>query len=528
VAEARSTLAASRSRFPDVWLVAILAAHAALALLLFNPQPFTGGDNAHYMILAESISTGQGYRDLHVVDAPLHAKYPPLYPLALSVVRSSGGGLVAFKALSIAFTTASLAFLFLFGTRRLGRKSALLVTGIAAVNPVLLEYSHWVLSEATFVLFVLVALWAIDREDQDWHWIGLALGAAVLAYLTRTAGLALLLALVLSLGWHRRWTRFGVAGLVTAAAVGAWWRWVANAVASGAVGYGTDFLRVNPYSADQGFVGPGGLLVRAGVNSWMYASSVLPKMLGGDTGVPGMVTTLATIAALVVLGSALLAWCRGIKRGRVPELFALFYAGLILVWPTLWTDGRFLLPLLPVLLVLAADGLGQAFAIADRKAPGWTLPVVAAAIMLLSVPINAQRVLVTGACRGERNRGDELACYNPMWRSFVESARWVREETAADAVVVSRKPRMFFYFARRQTAPFPLLGEDAEKLAAFESADADYVVISGSPPGSDIFLVPLILRNPDYFRPLYETGDEPFTAHVLQVVGQPDGEILRP
>ena len=27
-----------------------------------------------------------------------------------------------------------------------------------------------------------------------------------------------------------------------------------------------------------------------------------------------------------------------------------------------------------------------------------------------------------------------------------------------------------FYFARRQTAPFPLLGEDVEKLAAFESA----------------------------------------------------------
>ena len=510
-------------------LLGILAMHVLLAFLLFNPQPFTGGDNAHYMILAESIGTGQGYRDLHVVGAPLHAKYPPLYPVALAGVRSLGGGLVAFKTLSVVSTTASLAFLFFVGRRRLGRNSALLVTGVAALNPVLLQYSHWVLSETMFVLFVLAALWAFEREDDDWRWVGLAIAAAVLSYLTRTAGLALLFALLVSLGWRRRWIQLGAAGLITAAAIGAWSRWVAMAVASGAQGYGADFLRVNPYAADQGLVGPGGLLGRMLVNALAYTMTVLPETLGGDVpGTASAVNAFASIAAMIVLATALLGWWRGIRHGRVLELFALFYTGLILVWPPLWTDERLLLPLLPVLLLLSVDGIAGAFALATRKPRAWVIPLFAASLMLLSLPANVQWVSATVACRGDFRRGDELACYNPLWRSFAESARWVRDQTPADAVVVSRKPRMFFFFARRQTAPFPLLGDDGEKLAAFESAGADYVVISATTPGSDVFLVPLILRNPDRFRPLFDTGADPFTAHVLRYVGQKESETLRP
>ncbi len=535
MAEVRSRSAASRTRLPDVLLLGILATHVVLAFLLFNPQPFTGGDNAHYMILAESIGTGQGYRDLHIVGAPLHAKYPPVYPATLAVVRSLGGGLLAFKTMSVAFTTASLAFLFFIGRRRLGRESALLVTGMAALNPVLLQYSHWVLSEAMFVLFLLVALWAIERRDGDWRWVGLAMAAAVLSYLTRTAGLTLLLALLVSFGWRRRWMHLGAAGLVTAAAVGAWSRWVATAVASGAQGYGADFLRINPYTSDQGLIGPGGLLVRVLLNAWEYAMTVLPGTLGGDivgggafgVGARG-IAALALIAGLLVLGSALVAWWRGIRHGRVPELFALFYTGLILVWPPLWTDERLLLPLLPVLLLLSAAGVSRAFVLVHRKAPGWALPLFASCLMLLTVPVSVQRISATGACRGEVWRGDELACYNPVWRNFVESARWVRDRTPADAVVVSRKPRLFYYFARRRTAPFPLLGKDGEKLAAFESAGADYVVVSATAPGSDVFLVPLILRNPDRFSPLYETGAEPFTAHVMRYVGEKGTDPLRP
>lgn len=522
----RYRTAEGRLRRPEFWLLGILVVHLVLAFLLFNPRPFTGGDNAHYIILAESIGTGQGYRDLHIVGTPLHAKYPPLYPAALAVVRSLGGGLAAFKALSVVFTTASLALLFLIGQRRLGTKTALLVTSVAALNPVLLEYSHWVLSEAAFMVLVLTALWAMDHDDNARRWVGVAVAAAVLSYFTRTAGLALLMALFVSVGWRRRWRQFGVVGLVTLAAVGAWWRWVANAVASGAEGYGTEFLRINPYTADEGFLGPVGLVVRVLGNAWTYVIEVIPDTLSG--GGSGVISAIATIAGVIVAGSALVAWWRGIRRGGALELFALFYTGLILVWPALWTDERFLLPLLPVLLVLSADGIPDAFALVDRKTPGWALPLVTACLMVLAVPGNVQRISSTGTCRGEYRRGDDLACYNPMWRSFVESARWVRDETPADAVVVSRKPRLFFYFARRRTAPFPLFGDDGAKLAAFEAAGASYVVVSGSAPGSDVFLVPLILGNPDRFSPLYETGVPPFTAHVLDFLAEPDAGDSQP
>ncbi len=40
----------------------VCGAHLVLALLLFDPQPFMGGDNFWYMILGESLRTGHGYR----------------------------------------------------------------------------------------------------------------------------------------------------------------------------------------------------------------------------------------------------------------------------------------------------------------------------------------------------------------------------------------------------------------------------------------------------------------------------------
>ena len=496
----------------DRWLLAILGVHLLLAYLLFNPLPFTGGDNAHYMLLAESLTSGQGYRDIHVVSTPLHAKYPPAYPAVLAVVRLLGGGLIAFKLLSVAFTTASLVFLFLLAQQRLGTLSARVVTGLMAVNPLLLEYSHWVLSEAPFICLVLACLWALESEDDGGARSWLALLLAVLAFYTRMTGAVLLLAVIAFHAFGRRWIEVRRAALVTVLAVGAWAAWGARAVSAGGAGYGSDFLRLDPYRPELGDIGIMGLFARVLVNAWEYAAAVVPAALGSPGG-------FGIALSLIILVLALVSWRRGLRRAATIELFLLFYVALILVWPPVWADGRFLLPALPLIILLAADGYENTPWMQAKleAAPGHFL-IFVTLLVLFSGPILLERISLTGACRGEMRRGDELACYDPVWRAFAVSARWVDANTPHDVVIVNRKPRMFYLFADRKTAPFPLLATDMEKFEAFDRAGADYVVVSATIPASDRYVVPLILANPDRFERLFVTGEEPITAHVLRYV----------
>ncbi|UCG88335.1 MAG: glycosyltransferase family 39 protein, partial [Gemmatimonadota bacterium] len=194
-AEERRTLHLTTAQMAWAVLAGLVAAHVILAILQFDPKPFVGGDNAGYMILAESIETGQGYRNIHLPGAPRHAHYPPFYPALLVVAKLFGGGLIAFKVMSLIFTSISLVFFFVLARARLGWEAGLAVAAPFALNPVLVYYSHWVLSEAPFVLLTLAALWASERMTESWRWFALALACGILAYLTRAAGLPALAAL---------------------------------------------------------------------------------------------------------------------------------------------------------------------------------------------------------------------------------------------------------------------------------------------------------------------------------------------
>ena len=78
VAEELKGRSLSSEQLAWIALAGLVVLHVALAVLVFDPKPFVGGDNAGYIILAESIETGQGYRDIHIPGAPRHGQYPPV------------------------------------------------------------------------------------------------------------------------------------------------------------------------------------------------------------------------------------------------------------------------------------------------------------------------------------------------------------------------------------------------------------------------------------------------------------------
>ena len=86
----------------------LVAIHVLLAVLVFEPTLFPGADAGHYMVLGESLRNGLGFRDIQLPGSPLHAKFPPGYPLILAVAGWFGG-LQLFKAASMSSGNSMLA-----------------------------------------------------------------------------------------------------------------------------------------------------------------------------------------------------------------------------------------------------------------------------------------------------------------------------------------------------------------------------------------------------------------------------------
>ncbi|MBK6457231.1 MAG: hypothetical protein IPF87_14350 [Gemmatimonadetes bacterium] len=77
-----------------------------------------------------------------------------------------------------------------------GVEIALFASLLWAFNPLALRTGGWLLSESLFSLFFALALWGVSREEEGTRF-GIIAGIRVAAaFLTRTAGVALVVGLL--------------------------------------------------------------------------------------------------------------------------------------------------------------------------------------------------------------------------------------------------------------------------------------------------------------------------------------------
>src|SRR5690606_21821645 len=307
---------------------------------------------------------------------------------------------------------------------------------LVAVSPGVLEQSHWVLSDVPLWAFTMVALCAFERlGPDDWRRFAVAVAATVLAYFTRSAGLPLVVAAMLWLALRRHWRQLAVFTLIIAPLATLWWL---RARALGGVDYVEQFLMVNPYAPELGRIGPREFLERVIENDRRYIGIHLPALLLGLEG-----RLLLPLSGAILLLAAL-GWGGRMRRPGVPELFLPLYAGLLLSWPHVWSGKRFLLPVLPAILAYAGIGLcrvSRRFAprLARVAAPAGALLVLAAAAPAV------HEAAVTGVeCTRLYALGERYPCVDQDWRDYFELAEWARRALPDGAVVLSRKPRLFY------------------------------------------------------------------------------------
>lgn len=478
---------------PLALAAALVALHVALALLTFEPQPHTGGDNAAYITLGRSLLDGR-YAELWEPGAPPHIKYPPVFPGVLAIALALGlQPWVQLKLVVLAFSATAVAFSFLW-TRARGHTGLALGVGLLlAVAPGILREGRWILSDVPFWAFTMVALWAFERLKPDDHArFAIAAGATLLAYFTRSAGIPLVVAALVWLAWRRHWRQLAV--LAIAIGVPAV-LWTVRSRLVGGGAYVSEFWLINPYQPALGTIGPADLLARIVENVGRYVSIHLPILLSGRQPT-GFLLLSVTMVLVGVYG-----WAARLREARAAELFLPLYLGLIFIWPAVWSGERFLLPALPALLVFAGTGLGR---LVRRLAPRHDFVAGAAAvslIALLTLPAHSHGARIGSECRSRYVAGEPYACLpGPHWFDFFRLAEVSAQALPDDAVVLSRKPRLYYVLSGRAGRTYPFVTDDgAAFFAAAEDLGARYVVFDRLDAVSDRYLRPVLLRRPDAF-----------------------------
>lgn len=497
----------------SVWLLGVAAAmlHVILALLVLQPAPFSGGDNATYVALARSIVERGDYTSAWDPALTPETLYPPAFPVILAASMAVGAdSWIAFKLLLIVISAAGVAVSVVWLARMSTPVVALAGGIIIAISPGVLRHTHLVLSDVPFFTFTMLALWAFTyldaREERrtDRRWVVLAAFATLLATLTRSAGLPLVLALGGTLLVRRHWRHAAwfaaIAGLPMLA-------WSIRARILNPNGYASYLLWKDPYQPALGRIEVYELVPRSIDNAARYLFEMFPKLLVSTAGVPRLVAMGLLLVAVAV-------WLvRLVRRPRVLEFWVLLYSGIILIWPLTWAAERYVIVLLPAIILYAAEAL---LALTNRhRRFGRALAITAAlAVIASEMPGLRAEIRFGRGCRADYAAGDRFACTPGTWKAIMQTADELRGKLPRDAVVLSRKPTLFYVLSGYRSRLYPMSADPDSFFAAAADARADYVLLDDSRDLSELYLQPVLSARPDQFC-------------VIESPRRPGGHLLR-
>ena len=505
-------------RFSKYFLIILMTISAGLGLMRFNSlQLGTSYDDAHYIILAESLSSGQGYQLINFPHPQIERAFPPGWPILLApLTLLFPGNYTVLKLLSLLLWLASILLIYKLFSRRFESPHLEIVTGLAAVNPLLVGTSVTVMSESAYSFFSLLALTFFDSWNRktegkkDWLIVLIAI-IALYSQLIRTIGVSLSLALVVYFLLSRRFREAGLTmGVFMAGTLLQTWINLRN----------------------------GGSVVSAGYQSQVFNSSMIEKIgqmwsntlgyfnevlagalfpifsakwasLLGNYGLQILPVILNTAIILLIIFGAVLSR----KRIRLMDLYFIVYIlGILAFWnPKVGSvKARFLIPIIPFLYFYLMQGMNWTITKFTRNRINGTR-IAAGVAGIIALTLLA------------RNFQDWR---NPVMEQMTDlsvGTSWVSENAPPDAIVMVNEPVPAYVHVQRKTIGYPNAGQYLEKY--LNNQGIDYIVISPrlqSPRNMDLDedienrILPALGSAPDKFMVVYSNPEYNVTVYLYQ------------
>ncbi|RZB37654.1 MAG: hypothetical protein SRB2_00756 [Desulfobacteraceae bacterium Eth-SRB2] len=486
-------------------------------------------DDAIYVITAKALAHDQGYRLINIPHSPAQTKYPIIYPALLAVIwclwPSFPENLLAMQSLSLLASaiTIGLCYLYLVRFGYCKRSIAASAGLLCATSSEFLYFSTVTLSEMPFALLLIVTLWELDRyvmASYSSRTSQLLLGVFLcLPFLCRTIGLPFIAAGLIIVYLAKRPVKWVALG--SAIVFFPWIMWAVNgwdSLGRGSdLGYYTDYIS---WWKSGALTSIGDIvfynLLGALWNSCNLAFQLFSKMKSGMDSFFQMVIVLfvGAIPWVIIMSK--------LRQFNILAWFLISYLTIILLWP--WPPGRFLVPILPILLPYLLIGI---IMIRQRLFSRSLYQIVATAGLSVIVIFN----LVQAHTIHQKNQltGLPFVDSDISWSSYERTFDWLRANTPVEAVVASGLDTMIYLYTGRQGfRPFkhkplslfygqdsPPLGTVEELIQFLDTYHTKYLVHFPMPrfaeekPFAEL-IEKVRIQYPDKLKPIYTDIDKRF------------------
>ena len=535
--------AAFRSRRSVVCLLVGLVALALWAPRGFGPIDLRWDGGAYY-ILGTSLAEGDGYRIRSEPGNLPSSLHPPLLPALVALhelALQSRDPVVVGRALRLSLALCSAAYavaIFLLLSASLPLALAAGVSLVAILQPQYAFFSDALFTEGLFglftVLFFVVRTWRRDA-------LGFALCGvcAVLAYETRTAGIALLLAWVVDHALRKEGRRAIAALAVSALVVVSWNGWI-QAVESSPeykqpayayqtetwvwfnVSYARNLLTyLDPTSPELGLLTPGGFVRRVTSNLQVLPQSIGEAVSGWWT--PRGLTI--PLAALVLVGLVLLA-----RREFVLVLYVALSFAAVCTTPFQSQFRRYLLPLYPFLALALFGFLAWLAARVRLRWPAmpqalpaafpWAmLALVGARATIETLDLHANHHQQASYVQNGRPVTHRLFFYDAEAAALDAALDWLASRADPGDVLAASDPPWAYVRTGRRTVLAPFAFDGREGQRQIDSVPVRYLVTSPEIEPHRRFTARLLSANPEAWRQVWSGADGAVLIH--ERVGTP-------
>ncbi|MEY2950214.1 MAG: hypothetical protein RLZZ248_1415 [Bacteroidota bacterium] len=499
-----------------------------LGTFVFDSKIDMNGDNTSYYSLAKVLSQFKGYVNSFGNEMTPHSHFPPGYPFIIAPFMWISKNLLFIKSLSTLFYISSviLGFFVVLNFNRTKIIESLFIALLLATNFHLLKYSTLIMSEIALVVCNMIFLFLFLKNEAkwkdsilpDWKLILLAF-IGMLAFHIKTLafpiiGAAFLFFLV------RKKIKLAFGFLI--------WSFLfflpyflRNKIVGVGGGYLAELLKVNPYRPELGNLDLGGFLSRIETNFYRYIGKEIPHGLLSFPEVNSNVfpPTSHLIAGFGILFMILLGW-NTLKGYR--DFFLFYVVGtftILLAWPEVWFGIRFMISLIPILLLLLGFGIIYlAQIISDYfqfNRSFLSVPIIGI-LLALNFGWVQKNPLELPTIRFLR--AYSKADYPPAFKNYLEVAKWSKFNLPNSAPVACRKPGIFHMFYDGPALGYPQVPDQNEFIRLIEQNKTDYIVIDQLGYSSTArFVVPVVRDNPELFSIIYQTK-KPET-YLVQYLG---------
>jgi hypothetical protein len=467
-----------------------------LGLLLLTPR-FNIVDDAHYILCAQALAAGQGYRDIHLPTQPLHRLFPPGMAVFLALPTWIAGQcgisfdtlIIIYKLLLLSCVLFSIYGLAIWAQNQNYPPQQIIASLLLMVTSItLLSHTYRVASEVLYILLTILLLLSLARYLATARlfspWLLLTAGLLGALFLTRTVAIALLGALFIQALVTRQFRRPALLWLIMGLFLLPWFWYTAQANPGVSRYWGDMWLQyqINDPMAANNLIGA--ISRQVVKNAVLMLDQEIPRMICSliasqtvrdYSGLNLVCLPLRWAISLVTLAVIAKNCINPSRNLQLVSFYILIYTTIILVWP--WEPSRFLLPLLPFYCLSFVAGLQELIMLIKSIVPKlminpWPNRRFHALNTTIAICLLAQLVSVGRLTITVRQTADYTAATALVWNDLMGAYQWIRQETAPTSILACAPTieAHAFLYTRRQAIPLPA------KLNLLYQAQANYIL----------------------------------------------------